>query len=68
MKPKYTFGINDYLVLKNNMSNFQTKAKKPHSDKWEKVSMLDNYFGRQYGVMFPDKTVYREEDCEIITN
>lgn len=48
------------------MSNFFTKAKKPGRDKFEKVEMIDNYFGsHEYGVRFPDGEVFHERECEI---
>jgi len=48
------------------MSSYKSKAKKPGSDDWEEVWMMDNWYGlHQYGVQFPDGKVYPEEDCEI---
>ena len=46
------------------MSNYQTKACRPHSIFYENVIMLDNYYGHhEYGVEFPDGKVYPEEKC-----
>ena len=66
-------------MLGNNktMSNYYTKAKRKMITnetikglkafgEWEKVEMLDDYFGHhQYGVRFPDGEVYKKEDCII---
>lgn len=50
------------------MSNFKAKAKRPDSNKWEEVEMLDNYFGSHvYGVRFPDGKVIKESKCEVKT-
>ena len=52
------------------MSNYYALARKPDmkylDGLWEKVEMLDDYFGsHQYGVRFPDGEIYRKEDCII---
>ena len=50
------------------MSNYYTMAKNPLTGEFEKVEMLDNYFGlHRYGVEFEngDTNVYRAEEVEI---
>jgi hypothetical protein len=46
------------------MSNFCSEACRPRSIIFEKVEMLDDYYGRhEYGVRFPDGKVYPDDKC-----
>ena len=48
------------------MSSFNRKTKHPRTGKLEEAEWLDDYFGNHnYGVRFPDGSVFREGD---ITN
>ena len=43
-----------------------SEAKRPKGNKFEKVEMLDNYYGnREYGVRFPDGKVYPPKKCKF---
>ncbi len=48
------------------MSNYLTKGKRKEEDEWEDVYMVDDFYGsREYGVIFPNRDTYREEDVII---
>lgn len=43
------------------MSDFIRRTKNPKTGRFEEAEWLDNYYGpHQYGVRFPDGTVYPE--------
>ena len=47
------------------MSNFQRQVINPKTGKKELATWIDNYFDkREYGVMFSDGKVYREDELE----
>jgi hypothetical protein len=48
------------------MSNFNTFAIRPGGTEEELVTMLDNYFGSEYGVKFPDGRVFKESVCTVL--
>ncbi len=46
------------------MSSYNAIAKRPKGTDFENVAMIDDYFGHhQYGVKFPDGSIYREGEC-----
>lgn len=50
------------------MSNYHQKAKNPKTGKFEMAEFLDDYYtAREYGVRFPDGSVYRESEVEVYT-
>lgn len=50
------------------MSSYNAFGRRKNSVVWEKVIMLDDYFGsHEYGVQFPDGNVYAEDECEFKT-
>lgn len=50
------------------MSNYTRQTKNPNTGKWEDAEWLDDYYGsHQYGVRFPDGTVYPEDGNNLET-
>ena len=44
------------------MSNYLAKTKNPKTGKWEMAHWFDDYYGKhEYGVMFPDGKIYRND-------
>ena len=69
MKGRTIKQVDPNLRLTNtNMSTFAKLTKNPATGKWEIATWIDDFFGRhQYGVKFPDGTVYNPEYIKLQT-